>query len=183
MANCITGARILGTLVLLALTPLTPAFYGVYLLTGVTDALDGWVARKTGTVSRFGAKLDSVADLLFYAVLIGKLFPALYGLLPRSIWAAVLAIAAIRLCAYAAAAVRYHTFASAHTWLNKLTGGAVFLIPCLLTTSLAVGYCWGVCAVAGLASVEELAIYLISSDYDGDRKSLFQARREDRRLR
>ena len=82
----------LGTLVLLGLGPLSPAFYGVYALTGVTDALDGWVARKTGTASPLGARLDSCADLLFYAVMIGKLFPVLYEVLPQAIWLAVLAI-------------------------------------------------------------------------------------------
>lgn len=90
MANCITGLRMLGTLVLLGLVPLSPAFYGVYALTGVTDALDGWVARKTGTASPLGARLDSCADLLFYAVMIGKLFPVLYEVLPQAIWLAVL---------------------------------------------------------------------------------------------
>lgn len=180
MANWITGLRILGTMVLLALAPLSPAFYGVYTLTGVTDVLDGWVARKTGTASRFGAKLDSLADLLFYAVMIGKLFPALYGRLPHAIWLAVLGIVGVRLCAYAAAAVKYRTFASLHTWLNKLTGAAVFLIPYLLPTPLAVWYCWGVCAVAGLASLEELAIHLSQTNYNADRKGILNPVRRKR---
>lgn len=178
LANCITGIRMLGTLALPALAPLSPAFYGVYTLTGVTDALDGWVARKTGTASAFGARLDSWADLLFYAVMIGKLFPVLYRLLPGAIWWAVMGIVCVRLCAYAVAAVRYRTFASLHTWLNKLTGATVFLIPYLLSTPLAVGYCWGLCAVAGLASLEELVIHLSQPDYDPDRKFLFRKRRE-----
>ena len=97
MANCITGLRMLGTLVLLGLVPLSPAFYGVYALTGVTDALDGWVARKTGTASPLGARLDSCADLLFYAVMIGKLFPVLYEVLPQAIWMAVLVIVGVRM--------------------------------------------------------------------------------------
>lgn len=180
MANCITGLRMLGTMVLLALAPLSPAFYGVYTLAGVTDVLDSWAARKTGTASPFGARLDSCADLLFYAVMIGKIFPVLYGMLPQAIWWAVLGIVGVRLCAYAAAAVKYRTFASLHTWLNKLTGAAVFLIPYLLTTPLAAVYCWGVCAVAMLVSLEELAIHLSQPDYDADRKSLFRTVRRKR---
>lgn len=173
-ANCITGLRILGTLALSGLTPLSPAFFGVYTLTGVTDALDGWVARKTGTASEFGARLDSWADLLFYTVMIGRIFPVLFRLLPGEIWWAVLGIVCVRLCAYAAAGIKYRTFASLHTWLNKLTGVVVFLIPYLLTTPLAEGYCWGVCAVAGLASAEELVIHLRQPVYDPDWKSLLR---------
>lgn len=178
VANGITGLRILGTLALSALKPLSPAFFGVYTLTGVTDALDGWVARKTGTASEFGAKLDSWADLLFYAVMIGRLFPVLFRLLPGEIWWAVLGIVCVRLCAYIVAGIKYRTFASLHTWFNKLTGMAVFLIPYLLTTPLAEGYCWGVCAVAGLASAEELAIHLRQPVYDPDRKSLLRKKRQ-----
>ena len=60
-ANAITLLRISGTAVLLFLRPFSPAFFVVYTLTGVTDVLDGFVARKTGTASDFGAKLDSAA--------------------------------------------------------------------------------------------------------------------------
>ena len=53
-------------------------FLAVYTLAGLTDALDGWLARKTGTASPFGARLDSIADLLFYGILILWLFPVLW---------------------------------------------------------------------------------------------------------
>ena len=76
-ANAITLLRISGTAVLLFLRPFSPAFFVVYTLTGVTDVLDGFVARKTGTASDFGAKLDSAADLLFYGVMLLKIFPVL----------------------------------------------------------------------------------------------------------
>ena len=42
----------------------------IYTFAGLTDVLDGWLARKTGRASEFGARLDSVADLLFYSVLL-----------------------------------------------------------------------------------------------------------------
>lgn len=34
----------------------------VYLIAGITDALDGWVARKFNQFTKFGAFLDPVAD-------------------------------------------------------------------------------------------------------------------------
>jgi CDP-diacylglycerol--glycerol-3-phosphate 3-phosphatidyltransferase len=38
------------------------AALGLYLLAILTDGLDGWIARKTGQVSAFGALADPVAD-------------------------------------------------------------------------------------------------------------------------
>jgi len=39
----------------------------LFLIAGVTDSLDGWVARRTGQVSRLGTFLDPVADKLIVA--------------------------------------------------------------------------------------------------------------------
>ena len=52
-ANFITSLRILGTIVLAFLPTLNKQYLAVHVFTGVTDALDGYVARKTNTVSSF----------------------------------------------------------------------------------------------------------------------------------
>lgn len=46
-----------------------PLFAILVLLAVLTDILDGPLARYLGTASRFGANVDSAADLLFYASL------------------------------------------------------------------------------------------------------------------
>ena len=102
-ANAITLLRISGTAVLLFLRPFSPAFFVVYTLTGVTDVLDGFVARKTGTASDFGAKLDSAADLLFYGVMLLKIFPVLWHTLPKKIWWGVALVLFLRVCSYTTA--------------------------------------------------------------------------------
>lgn len=43
-------------------------FWTLYLLCGLSDILDGAVARLTGTVSRLGERLDTLADIVFVAV-------------------------------------------------------------------------------------------------------------------
>ena len=75
IADTITSVRIAASLLLLFLPLHSVGFFAIYTLTGLSDALDGWLARKTGTASDFGARLDSIADLLFYAVL----FPCIPG--------------------------------------------------------------------------------------------------------
>ena len=171
-ADTITSVRIAASLFLLLLPLRSAGFLVVYTLTGLTDVLDGWLARKTKTASEFGARLDSVADLLFYGVLLLRLFPVLWQRLPVEIWYAVAVIILVRLAAYAAAAIKYHRFSSLHTWLNKLTGAAVFLLPYVLAISSGVGYCWAVCAMAFASSTEELLIHLCRRDYRADRKSI-----------
>lgn len=173
-ADIITLFRIAGTILLVALQPLTAGFFFLYALTGLTDVLDGWIARKTKTASNFGARLDSIADLLFYAVMLFRIFPSLWNTLPGNIWYAVAGIAVVRILAYWIAAAKYRRFASLHTYMNKLTGLAVFLVPFLLVTAYAAISCWAVCVVAAAASLEELAIHLRSGGYCPNVKSIFQ---------
>ena len=72
LPNFVTGLRMVGTFLLLFTKAFSPAFYVVYSICGISDVLDGFLARRTGTASEFGARLDSVADLLFYTVLTGS---------------------------------------------------------------------------------------------------------------
>ena len=68
IANILTGCRILGSILLLFFPVFSLAFYIIYLLCGFSDMIDGTIARKTNSASEFGAKLDTVADLVFVAV-------------------------------------------------------------------------------------------------------------------
>lgn len=165
VADTITSMRITAALILLFFPLKSIWFLAIYTIAGLTDVLDGWLARKSGKASEFGARLDSIADLLFYSVLLTHLFPVLYQILPREIWYVVSGIVLVRLAAYATATVKYHRFASLHTWLNKLTGVAVFLLPYVLLFSFIVVYSWAVCILAFAASAEELAIHLLRKDY------------------
>ena len=68
MANIITGIRIVLSVALLFCPALSPRFYALYIAAGFSDMIDGAVARKTGTVSEFGSRLDTFADIVFVAV-------------------------------------------------------------------------------------------------------------------
>lgn len=172
-ANCLTSLRILGAGGLVFLPTVSPAFFIVYTLTGLTDALDGWAARKTGTASKFGARLDSIADILFCAAMMFRLLPMLWEVLPVQIWYAAAAVLFVRLSSYCAAAIKFHCFASLHTYLNKLTGTALFLLPYTLAFSSGIAYTWGICAIAFAAASEELAIHILCKSYHPDVKSIF----------
>ncbi len=158
MANVLTSLRIVGTLVMLFLNPTSLPFYIVYAISGLTDILDGWIARLTHTVSALGSRLDSAADLLFYAVMLTKIFPLLWVRLPKLIWLWVVLILAMRAASYAIAYKKTRTLSSLHTVLNKLTGLCVFLVPYFLPTGFFTLYCLVLCAIGTLSSAQDLTI-------------------------
>lgn len=176
-ADSVTMARMALAVVLVFLPLKSWGFHVVYALAGLTDAMDGWLARRTGTASDFGARLDSIADLLFFGVLLIRLMPVLWASFPAEIWMALAAVLLVRLAAYGVAAARYRRLVALHTWLNKLTGAAVFLLPYALAMTTGVVYSWGLCILAFAASAEELVIHLCQPGYQSDRKSVFQQKR------
>ena len=159
MANIITILRILGTLLLSVTIPLSGEFFVLYTLTGITDVLDGYIARKTNTCSEFGSKLDSAADLMFYGIILYRLLPILAGIMPPEIWYVVMAIVALRVFTYVFTAIKYKVFMSNHTYLNKMTGFCVFLIPYFVKTpTVLIGFCSLTCVVCVIASVYDLIL-------------------------
>ena len=66
---------------------------GLVILAGVTDGLDGYLARKMGGVTRLGIALDPIADKLFALLLVMGLI--LYRGFPIWLAAAVVARDAI----------------------------------------------------------------------------------------
>ena len=154
--SILTALRMLGAVLLLLTKPLTLPFYLLHIFCGLTDALDGAFARALHASSRLGAQLDSIADLMFYGVMMGKLMPILLERMPSSLWWIVGAAVFIRLCAYGVAAATQHRFSALHTILNKLTGLLVFLIPGMLALPAAVPLCHGVAVMALISSAHEL---------------------------
>ena len=57
IANIITSCRILGSIGLLFCPVFSAYFYGLYIFCGLTDMVDGTIARKTNAVSEFGSRL------------------------------------------------------------------------------------------------------------------------------
>jgi CDP-diacylglycerol--glycerol-3-phosphate 3-phosphatidyltransferase len=153
MANIITGIRIVLSIALLFCTALSPTFYALYIAAGFSDMLDGAVARKTGTDSEFGSKLDTVADIVFVAVCLIKLIPVLDVPVWLYIWTAVIAM--IKLFNIAIGYIRQKEFIAVHSAANKVTGGLLFFFPLTLAFidlkySAAV-----VCVIATMAAVYE----------------------------
>lgn len=129
LANIITASRLIGTFVLIFLEPLSTEFFICYLWCGLSDVLDGYIARKTNTISKFGSRLDSISDLFLYTVMMIRIKPQLDRIYPTYFWILIFIVVGIRLLCYIIVGIRHHYFISRHTIFNKLSGLLMFFLP------------------------------------------------------
>ena len=161
IANIITGSRAILSLLLLFIPLSSVCFYTLYLLCGFTDMVDGTIARKTGTVSKFGAKLDTVADFVFMAACAVKLLPVIN--IPIWLWAWIAVIATIKATNIILGLIRRKKLVALHTVLNKTTGSLLFLLPFTLRFIVPAYSIAAVCAIATVAAIGE-GYYIIKGN-------------------
>ena len=153
LANLISGTRILCSAALLICPAFSASFYVLYLMAGLTDMIDGAVARMTGTTSEFGAKLDTAADFVFVAVCLWKLLPSLA--VPLWLWIWIVLIALIKMINIISGYVIQKRFVAMHTIMNKVTGILLFILPLTLPIVELKYSAPLVCAAATFAAIQE----------------------------
>ena len=89
--------------------------------------VDGTIARKTKSVSEFGARLDTVADSVFVAACFVKILPLMQ--FPTWLWNWIVIIAIIKIGNVVWGPISNKKLVSIHTILNKVTGFILFLLP------------------------------------------------------
>ena len=125
LANILSGSRLLLAPCLLAAEPFSPTFWVIYVYCGVSDMLDGSIARHSGSVSKRGALLDSLADLALALVCCIKLLPLLK--LKSWIWLWLGLILLIKLSNLISGLICHRRLLFLHTPANKLIGLLIFL--------------------------------------------------------
>ena len=123
--------------------------------------IDGTVARKTGAVSNFGAKLDTASDFVFMAVCVVKLLPKINIFVWLWIWIAIIAI--VKVINIVMGFIRRKKFVALHTFLNKITGLLLFLLPLTLQFILPTYSFAVVCTIATIAAIQE-GYYIIKAN-------------------
>jgi len=153
MANTITGIRIVLSIALLFCPILSPTFYVLYIAAGFSDMIDGAVARKTGSVSEFGSRLDTIADIAFVAVCLIKLLPVLRIPAWLYIWIGIIAL--IKVVNIISGFAVQRGFVAVHSVMNKATGVLLFLLPLTILVFPLKYSAIVVCAVATFAAIQE----------------------------
>lgn len=126
----------------------------------LSDALDGLIARLLHQGTPLGARLDSIADFIFYVSIPLAVYWAWPILFASEAWfflALLISVVAPAL----AAALKFRTTTSYHTWLVKL---AALLTGLSLLWMLWQGEPWpfrASVAVSVLSALEEIAITLL----------------------
>lgn len=153
MANIITSIRIICSISLLFCPALSMLFYVLYIVAGVTDMIDGIVARKTNSVSEFGSKLDTIADFVLVVTCLIKLLPVLDIETWMYIWIVIIAV--IKLINIVSCYVMWKKLIALHSVMNKVSGALLFALP---LTFRIIGLRYSVivvCVVATFAAVQE----------------------------
>ena len=126
VANVITGIRIICALALLFCPTFSTWFYLFYVVGGISDVLDGITARHFGTETKFGAQLDTLADIVFAVIVILKVVRGIYIPMWLIIW--IICIAVMKCGNIISGFVMYKRFVSEHTLMNKICGILLFAI-------------------------------------------------------
>ena len=161
IANILTGCRIFGSILLLFFPAFSLVFNITYLLCGFSDMVDGTIARKTNSTSKFGSQLDTIADLIFVVVSLFKLLPVIH--IPHWLWIWGGVIAIIKISNIVWGYVSKKQFIPLHTIMNKVTGLLLFLLP-LTILFLELKYiAIAVCSIATLSAIQE-GVYIITDN-------------------
>ena len=130
IANYISISRIIMAIVLLLPKTFSKTFYIIYIYCGLSDILDGFLARKYKITSKFGAKIDSVADMLFVGVSLLKILPVIEISIGIYIW--IIIIVLIKVFNIILGYIYYKHLTLLHTIGNKITGLVLFVIPLMM---------------------------------------------------
>lgn len=152
--NLLSFLRVVLCVLLFFTQAATALFWLFYLSAGITDVLDGFLARRWKVECLFGARLDSVADFLFVLTAGHKLLPWLWNL-PVSLWIVVLLIILIRI---SNAIVSYHViheFLFLHTKANKVAGFLLWMGALTIHLSCFPFVAWIVTFIALFAAIQE----------------------------
>ena len=151
--DLLSMSRIVLCLPLLLVDAMTLPFWTLYVIAGLTDMLDGFLARRWGVESTFGARLDSLADFMLVLAVGYKLFP--YMKLPTALWMMIGLIALVKMVNAICSYVVRHRIEYLHTKANKLTGFLLFIGMMIVGQSYFIPVAWVIACIALFAAIQE----------------------------
>ena len=173
--NSLSALRIPLSLGLLFLAKWPWVFTALYLVIGLTDVLDGRIARHYHVESKLGAKLDGLGDAVFFLTAAASLaFFARLEIEPLKCLAAMGAGMAHKAANLLVTRVRFKQWNSIHTLMSKSLGVAVyFAVPVFLLLGKANFYMvLGISVMLSLVCIEETVTLLRLAEYDVNSKGV-----------
>lgn len=152
IANIVTLSRVVGSVVLFCCNTISSLFLTVYIFCGFTDLIDGPIARKTNSSSVLGATLDTVGDVLTYLALTKVLI--IQKLVPLWILVWILSAGVVFVVCAFISKHRFNKLYLPHTYLGKLFGGSVFVLPVAMQFVGGPAWMSVICSIASIHAVE-----------------------------
>ena len=169
-ANIISGSRIVVAGVLFCFSSITGWFLALYCYCGISDLVDGPVARKTGSTSALGAMLDTVGDILTYLAL-AKIFIQ-HKYVPTWVIIWMLCTAVGFAASGFIALKRFGKFSLVHSLFGKILGITVFLLPFAQKWNFGVIWMAVICTVSSIAAIESIIIESLSEELETNLTSI-----------
>lgn len=174
--NAISSYRILAApiLLLLILKNEFDTFKWLLVVSFVTDAVDGYLARRYKAVSNLGARLDSAGDdLTVIAAIIGMIkwnYPFIDN---YKIWAAFLLL--LLIIQVTLALIRYGKMTAFHTYISKTAAisQAAFLSSSFLIEHPSPILFYITAVITAIGLLEEIAMTILLEEYRVDIKGLY----------
>ncbi len=135
----------------------------VYCIAASTDLVDGWLARRSGRSSAFGAQLDAVVDNLFSLAILGFLLLAYPGLVSRH--AGALSVLFGSPIAYLGVSwLLTRRFLMFHFWSAKAGAFLLFCLWPLIAITGSDTWLTVAAAVVGLSRLEQVVFLFRGGD-------------------
>ena len=153
IANSLTGCRIIFSVIRGFFSVFSFEIFLMYTICGITDMLDGLIARKTKSATVIGSYWDSFADFVFILSALIIILPAINVSVWLWMWISLIAV--IKIANVLLGFVRRKKILVEHTFMNRLTGLLLFLLP-FTFSFIELKYSTAlVCSVATLAAIQE----------------------------
>ena len=166
LPNILSCCRIILSLYLFTVYQTKPWFLILYTACGLTDIADGYIARKSHNVTALGARLDSLADLVFSMAILYLTCVRVQSVWGQNFIIGAMLILGTRIVNVLITRLKFKQWNVIHTIANKATVYYVLgFVPAVVIITFLI--------VALLSSLEETGILLLAEYYDVNRKSLF----------
>jgi cardiolipin synthase (CMP-forming) len=158
-------------------------FFAFFLVTNlITDVIDGFVARKFGMESEFGARLDTIADNFTYFLAFAGIFIfKLEDFLPHL--NSFMVFGLLMVCTQIVSLVKFGRFPSFHLYSTKIGGyiqGAFFIV--LFTYGFITPFYYFMIAWGIISAIEHVTIQLVMiSEMRSNVKGLYWIMKEKER--
>ncbi|MFM8586533.1 MAG: CDP-alcohol phosphatidyltransferase family protein [Gammaproteobacteria bacterium] len=172
--NALSFFRLFGSPLLLPLSQTANQFWVViwFVLLGLSDALDGALARRWNQTSDYGSKLDAIADLVFYpcsALVLAILFPSYLSPNLPYIYVTLTALAGALLISR----IRCGRVIMLHTHISRYSGVLLFVVMLasfVIDTTLLIRL---VALTYAVGFIEASLIFIIKGPVSPDTRGLF----------